>query len=110
MRRVIIIVGLLVFLTLSWTSGWVIGLSTGGYRERHQRFLDEQGLLAPILASDSAFENVRVIEETGPGGGIQVFGTVKSAAALERLRAELMRVFGEPRARALLEWASLTVR
>jgi hypothetical protein len=37
------------------------------YREWHQRYLDERDLLAPVLASDPAFADIIIVEETGPG-------------------------------------------
>lgn len=106
MRKVGIIGGLLVAFCLAWLAGhW-----TGGYRERHRRYLHERELITPVLASDPDFENVQVIEETGPGGGILLFGTVRSQVARDRLKAELVRLFGEPRAKYLMEWDGLSVQ
>jgi hypothetical protein len=103
MRKVAIIGGLLLAFFLTWVAGhW-----TGGYQERHQHYLDERKLIDPILANDADFDGVRIMEETGPGGGILLYGNVKSLAARDRLKAELVRVFGEQRAKVLIEWDGL---
>src|SRR5690242_15979124 len=105
MRKVAVIGGLLLAFFLTW----VAGHSSGGYQERHQRYLNERKLIDPILANDPDLEKVKVIEETGPGGGILMFGSPKSQQARDRLKAELVRLFGEPRAKYLMEWDGLTV-
>jgi hypothetical protein len=100
--RAAAIVVCLVFLVVSLMCVWFAGAHTGGYRERHKRYLDEHDLVAPVLASDPAFADIRIGEETGPGGGIFLVGKVKVGPALDRLKAELVRLFGEPRAKDLL--------
>lgn len=101
MRAAAIAVGI-VFLLVSLTCAWFAGEWTGGYRERHQRYLNERDLLAPVLANDPAFADIKILEATGPGGGIYLIGSVKVGAPFERLKAELMKLFGEPRAKELL--------
>ncbi len=110
MRKKLILGGLLVVFAASCTSAWLMGSWVGGYRERHQRFLDEQNLIAPFLADDPAYAQVTIVESTGPGGGILMFGSVRTKVALERLKAELVRVFGEPRANQLISWANFKVQ
>jgi hypothetical protein len=102
MRKVAVFGGLWVGLALSCVGGYVVGSWFGHHEERHLRFVHERDLITPVLAGDPAFENVSVLEETGPGGGIILIGTVKTRTALDRLRAELVRSFGEPRANTLL--------
>jgi hypothetical protein len=69
-------------------------------REHNQRYLHERNLLAPVLASDPAFADVKIEMDT-LHGGIYLVGSVK-VSALDRFRAELVRLFGEPRAKVLL--------
>jgi hypothetical protein len=52
---------------VSWAGVWLAGNWAGMYREWHQRYLDERDLLAPVLASDPAFADIIIVEETGPG-------------------------------------------
>ena len=101
MRTAAIAVGIC-FLLVSLACVWFAGWWTGAYQERHQRYLDEYHLLAPVLANDPAFADIKILEGTGPGGGIYLSGSVKGSAAVDRLKAELVRLFGEPRAKELL--------
>jgi hypothetical protein len=103
MRKKLLILGLIVVLILSWPCFWLAGHWTGGYQERHQRFIEERDMVTPFLASDPAFQEVLVLEETGPGGGIFIWGMVKTRAAMEKLQKEVKRLFGEPRGDKLLK-------
>lgn len=80
---------------------WVIAGHAGEVRERHRRCERERELIAPVLA-DPAFARLEVLDDTAPGGGILLLGPVKTRADLTRLRAEIVRPFGEPRADTVL--------
>jgi hypothetical protein len=100
MRTAIVVFGVLSLLII-WVGVWIAGEYVGGHRERYKRYLAERDLLAPVLASDPAFAEVMVVEDTGRGG-ILLWGPVKGEAAFERLKTELQRLFGEPRTKDLL--------
>lgn len=103
-RPFVLAVVLLGCMAVSGAIGWLSGHWMGEHRERQLHFERERDLIAPFLASDAAYEQVQIVPETGPGGGVLMFGTVKTQAALDRLRAELVRLFGEPRAKDLISW------
>src|SRR5262249_571078 len=65
----------------------------------HQRFLEEQEAVAPILAADPAFANVTLIERSS--GGITLGGPVLTHADFAGLRAQVARELGEPRSRVV---------
>jgi hypothetical protein len=82
---------------LSLPVAFVVGFRAGhGHAEAarcHERYLADAEAFAPVLGTDPAFARVRLSEDGC--GRLGVTGTVDSAAAAQRLRAEYARLFGE---------------
>lgn len=75
-------------------------------REYHERYLHEQALVAPVLASDPAFRNVIAMDTYDSGA--YLFGDVPSEADLNRLKERLEPILG--RERAAQETRSIVIR
>ncbi|QDV38491.1 hypothetical protein [Tautonia plasticadhaerens] len=99
------VAALLGALAVSFGIGWAVGGLQGETNAYHRRFLDDRALLKPILAADPAFSGVE-IEELSIGAA-SLSGEVDSAEDLDRLRAEVIRVFGESRVEEIMDGVSV---
>jgi hypothetical protein len=84
---------LFVSCALVGSGSFVLGGLRTEQRLDRQRTAEETEALAPILASDPAFENV-VIQKMSMGG-VYLYGKVPMAADLARLRALVVQQLGE---------------
>ena len=80
----------------------LVTLYIGEVRERHQRCDREREIIAPVLSADPAFGRIEMVDDTAPGSGLLLLGPVATSEDRARLRAEVVRKFGEPRADAIL--------
>lgn len=74
---------------------YVLGGIRGTREIYHRQYQEERKIVVPMLAANPAFANVTVEEYSG--GGISLYGQVKSSAELEKLKAEVTRLIGELR-------------
>src|SRR5262245_17224751 len=103
--------------TFDWAGGYVgcamfLGLALGGAigfgagllysegRAKMQQWHDDRELLEPIVASDPAFAEVKLLERSV--GGYELIGIVPKQADHDRLRERLVRTFGEKRAEEIV--------
>lgn len=92
LRRKFLIVAALLLAGLCFAIGLVAG-NRGAY---HRRYLEERGVIAPIINNDPIFAGVEVEERSD--GGVYLIGWVDTSADLDRLRASVVRAVGEARA------------
>jgi hypothetical protein len=90
-----------------WIFGTLIGLGAGFYigweaghfvtvqRLHNQQYERDAALVYPLLSGDPAFHRLGPLNY--PVGGFCLVGTVPTQADHDRLRAELVRLLGEPR-------------
>lgn len=76
-------------------AGWQFGQYYAAHREFERRYEEERQRVAPVLAADPAFR--RLITVNFPVAGICLAGPVESQEDYDRLRAVMVRLFGEPR-------------
>ena len=86
-RRLLLIVGALLSIGFCFGSGLVIGLVAGNRDAYHRRYLEEREVIAPIIAADSKFTHVDIIERSD--GGVVLVGEVPTPAALDRLMGHI---------------------
>jgi hypothetical protein len=91
----------LIFLTLAGLVVLVVGAILGEGGAYHRRFLEEQQVVAPVLASDPAFAGVEILRYSN-GTGVYLMGDVESAEDLERLRKAVTEALVEAKAKATL--------
>ena len=96
-HRGLVVVGWLLSCTLCFGCGLAYGLLRGTGEAYGRRYDEERDRVVPVLSADPAFARVAL----GPrsDGGISLSGEVPSQADLDRLRAQVARQVGEPRAR-----------
>lgn len=100
LRPLLLIVGALICIVLGFGTGLVIGLVVGERGAYHRRYQEERKLITPVIASETAFEQIEVEERSD--GGIYLIGEVSNAAALKQLRELVVRVLGETRANEVM--------
>ena len=64
-------------------------------QESERRYEQERELVAPVLAADPAFGRIMTVDF--PVAGICLSGPVETRDDYNRLRAAMIRLFGEPR-------------
>lgn len=84
------------FLIGVFACGVGLGLVIGEGNGYKRRFAEEKEIVNRLLDSDRAFGSVTI--EMSSSGGVWLSGSVHSADELDRLRVELVRMFGERRA------------
>jgi hypothetical protein len=84
--------------------GLVFGVFFGGARttesEYQERYLRERELVEPVLAQDPAYQEIKVHRRSS--GGIFLSGVVSTSHERTKLFEALVRVFGESRAKELM--------
>lgn len=76
--------------------GFWCGLFYGESRGYHRQYLEERELIEPLLASDPALSDVKVLARSS--GGLELIGTVPTQSDRDRLRDRIIRAVGEKRA------------
>ena len=99
-RRILLFASSILVLGFCTTSGLVVGLLGGERGAYYRRFLEEKELIAPLLAADPAFAQVKLVEYSG--GGALLVGKVPAAEDLGRLRTVLEKAVGESWARTMM--------
>jgi hypothetical protein len=79
---------------------FAVGLGLGERNQYSAQYWRERQLVEPVLTSDPAFSEIRIKEQSN--GGIYLSGAVRSEADLARLRKEISRLVGEPRAEEIM--------
>ncbi|HVK17472.1 MAG TPA: hypothetical protein VM533_11020 [Fimbriiglobus sp.] len=95
MRLALIVFGALFAVCAAFYAGWGAGKWYGVHHEFERRFEEERQLASPVLATDPAFR--RLLPVNFPVLGFCLDGPVPTKADHDRLRAEMVRLFGEPR-------------
>ncbi len=106
LRRLLLVVGSLLVLGFCFCSGLIVGLVSGNRNAYHLRYLEERGVIAPIVAADPAFKRVEVEERSD--GGVSLVGEVPTQADLDRLRGHVVRAVGEPRAQDVIRGVAVS--
>jgi hypothetical protein len=94
-RQALVVLAFVVGLCTAFRIGWEFGQLAEAHREFERRYAEEQKLVAPVLAADPAFR--RIVTVNFPVAGICLAGYVETRDDYNRLRAEIVRLFGEPR-------------
>jgi hypothetical protein len=95
MRQTLIVAVFVIGLCAAFKVGWEAGQFAAVHREFERRYEAERELVAPVLAADPAFR--RLVTVNFPVAGICLAGPVDNWSDYNRLRAEMLRLFGEPR-------------
>jgi hypothetical protein len=93
-RQTLIISGVLCSVLFAFGAGWFFGGFTQAQREVQRRYQHDCELARPLLA-EPAFQ--RLVPFDFPVNGFCLGGPLATQADYERLRAEVTRLFGEPR-------------
>ena len=104
-RFVMVLVGMAV-LAFGFSVGYWVGGLRPGRNAYHNRFIEEQSLIAPILANDPAFARVKLDEEYT--GHAHLSGEINSGDDYARLLNALRKAVGEKRTRDMTD--SLEIR
>lgn len=96
MRRVLLLMIFLVAVSLAGFAGWVGGGFVTARGEADRRYAEDLNLAAPVLAANPAFQRLMPVDF--PVNGFCLSGPVATQTDYDRLRAEMIRLFGEPRA------------
>jgi hypothetical protein len=100
-RAILLIIGVLPILVCSGGVSYILGLFHGEHDAYHLHYLEEQQVLAPVLAGDPAFAGERIVER--PEGGAYLFGQVPTQADADRLRAAVADALGDARAKSTVQ-------
>ena len=99
MRPVHFVSAVLIGIVIGFSVGICVSFSMGGHlgalRAFERRYAEECELVAPVLASDPAYR--KIVTVNFPVRGICLSGPLETQAEFDRLRAEMLRVLGEPR-------------
>lgn len=95
MRLILVMIGLVVGLFAGFYFGWEFGQYQEAHREFEQRYRDDRERIDPVLAANPAFR--RLTMSNFPVAGICLGGPVATREDYNRLRAEMVRIFGESR-------------
>jgi hypothetical protein len=94
-RLTLIVCGALIGLCITFYIGWSIGRWYGVHHEFERQFEEDRQLASPVLAIDPVFQ--RIMPVNFPVRGFCLSGPVPTQADHDRLRVEMVRLFGEPR-------------
>jgi hypothetical protein len=94
-RQALVALAFVVGLCTAFQVGWEAGQYAQAHREFERRYAEDRKLVAPVLAADPAFQ--RIVTVNFPVAGICLDGPVETRDDYDRLRAEMVRLFGEPR-------------
>jgi len=92
---VIAVVGTVVGAAAGLYFGWQLGQFYAVHRESERRYEADCALAAPVLAADPGFH--QVVTFNFPVAGFCLGGPVPTQDDYDRLRAAMLRLFGEPR-------------
>jgi hypothetical protein len=95
MRLALIVYGALIGVCAAFYAGCEAGKWYRAHHQFERRFEKERQLASPVLAADPAFR--RLLPVNFPVLGFCLGGPVPTKADHDRLRAEMVRLFGEPR-------------
>ncbi len=95
MRLLLVVVAVVFGIGAGFAVGWQLGQYYAVHREFEQRYAAERSLVAPVLAADPAFRQITTVNF--PVAGICLGGPLETRDDYERLRAAMLRLFGEPR-------------
>ncbi|HEY1377868.1 MAG TPA: DUF2961 domain-containing protein [Gemmataceae bacterium] len=95
MRAAIIICALVIGPIAGIVVGEKYGHYAGAVSEFERRYEEDRKLIEPVLTTDPAFQQVTTLNF--PVAGTCLQGPIKSRAAYNRLRGEMIRLFGESR-------------
>jgi hypothetical protein len=95
MRPIVILAAVVIGLGAAFRVGYDYGQCVAVHREFERQYDRERELVAPVLAADPAFG--RLITVNFPVAGICLGGPVATRDDYNRLRSEVLRLFGEPR-------------
>ena len=94
------LIGTLIGVCAAFYVGWHVGRWSGVHHEFERRFEKERHLASPVLAADPAYQ--RLVPVNFPVLGFCLGGPVPTKADHDRLRTEMVRLFGEPRIEHIL--------
>jgi hypothetical protein len=107
-QRMVLVTGSLFplgfFLVAGALIGMIIGTLLGQGSLYYRRYLEEQEILSPILASDPAFSGVEINERSD--GGVYLTGDLPTPPDLARLRERIIRAVGETRSKDVMRGVS----
>jgi len=92
-KFVAVLLGLIFVCAVSFNVGVLVGVRNE-YRDQHE---EQYEVIAPILASDAAYSDVKVSPDLD-GGWVLLVGRVPSGGYKERLRGQLALAIGQRRA------------
>ena len=99
-RSVLRFVASLFALGICSSCSFFVGGLLSEVRAYHNQYLDERDAFEPILARDPDFTKIKIDEDSG--GGAYLRGEVPTAAALDRLEAEVRHAVGASRAKEVM--------
>lgn len=104
-RRTLLVAGTLLLLIFCSLVAFVLGALLESRNLYHNRYLEEQAILAPVMDKDPAFASIDINERSN--GGVYLHGKVPTPHDLERLRIAVTHAVGEPRAKSLVAGISV---
>ena len=86
---------LLIGLAAGGAVGWFAGRFSAVIKAADEQYDRDTALAWPVISRDPAFRELGALHY--PVGGFCLAGSVPTQADYDRLRAEMVRLFGEPR-------------
>jgi hypothetical protein len=94
-RAAVATLAILVGLAIGGSVGWFAGRFVTVLKVADEQYDRDTALAWPVLSGDPAFRHLGPLNY--PVGGFCLAGSVPTEADYDRLRAEMIRLFGEPR-------------